>query len=94
MDLNTQEQMKTSIYLGPLDIDYIGKLNNTLDDTINFGFTIVRPIGKFVLWFLKIIHNTLNLNYGICLIIFAVIIQLLLIVHQTPFYISNIIFIL
>ena len=71
------KQMKTSIYLGPLDIDYIGKLNNTLDDTINFGFTIVRPIGKFVLWFLKIIHNTFNLNYGICLIIFAIIIQIL-----------------
>ena len=69
--------INTSVYLGPLDIDHIGALNNTLDETINFGFQIVRPIGKFVLWFLKIIHNTLNLNYGICLIIFAAIIQLL-----------------
>ena len=67
--------INTSVYLGPLDIDYIANLNNTLDDTINFGFKIVRPIGKFVLWFLKIIHNTLNLNYGICLILFAGIIQ-------------------
>jgi len=71
------DQINTSVYLGPLDIDHIGALNNTLDETINFGFQIVRPIGKFVLWFLKIIHNTLNLNYGICLIIFAAIIQFL-----------------
>ena len=71
------QTMNTSLYLGPLDIDHIGPLNNTLDDTINFGFSVVRPIGKFVLWFLKLIHNTLNLNYGICLIIFAGIIQLL-----------------
>ena len=69
--------MNTSVYLGPLDIDHIASLNNTLDDTINFGFKIVRPIGKFVLWFLKLMHNTFNLNYGICLIIFAVIIQIL-----------------
>ena len=72
-----RQSMTTSVYLGPLDIDHIVRLNNTLDETINFGFQIVRPIGKFVLWFLKLIHNTFNLNYGVCLIIFAVIIQLL-----------------
>ena len=71
------DEINTSVYLGPLDIDHIGSINNTLDDTINFGFAIVRPIGKFVLWFLKLLHNTFNLNYGICLIIFAGIIQLL-----------------
>ena len=72
-----RKQINTSVYLGPLDIDYIGPLNNSLDDTINFGFAIVRPIGKFVLWFLKLMHNTFSLNYGICLIIFAFIIQLI-----------------
>ena len=72
-----RQTMNTSVYLGPLDIDHISRLNNTLDDTINFGFKIVRPIGKFVLWFLKLMHNTFNLNYGICLIIFAGIVQFL-----------------
>ena len=71
------QTINSSVYLGPLDIDHIVLLNNSLDDTINFGFKIVRPIGKFVLWFLKLIHNTFNLNYGICLIIFAAIIQVI-----------------
>ena len=72
---NQHSEINASLYLGPLDIDHISLLNNNLDKTINFGFAIIRPIGKFVLWFLKLLHNSLHLNYGICLIIFAIIIQ-------------------
>lgn len=67
--------INASLYLGPLDIDQIEKLNSTLDKTMNFGFSVIRPIGKLILWLLKILHDTTSLNYGFCLIIFAIAIQ-------------------
>ncbi len=43
---------------------------------MNFGFTLIRPIGKAVLWVLKFLHNTLKLNYGFILIIFALLVRI------------------
>jgi len=65
-----------SMYIGPLDIDHISKTNSTLENTMNFGFSLIRPISKGVLWFLKFLHNTFSLNYGIVLILFAVLIRI------------------
>lgn len=65
------------LYLGPLDLDHISKTGTDLDEIMNFGFTVIRPIGKAVLWFLKFLHNTLKLNYGFALIIFAIIVRII-----------------
>ena len=75
-DANT-EKIESRLYFGPLDLDYISKTNTTLDKTMNFGFTLIRPIGKGVLWILKFLHNTLRINYGVVLILFAVIVRIL-----------------
>jgi YidC/Oxa1 family membrane protein insertase len=70
------EKINSRLYLGPLDLERIELTGTTLDKTLNLGFSLIRPIGKGVLWFLKFLHNTLNLNYGFILIIFALLIRI------------------
>ena len=74
--LFTSDQMlSTRIFLGPLDIDYINKLDTTLDRIMNFGWFIIQPFSRGVLWLLKLLHST-GLNYGIILILFAFIVRI------------------
>jgi YidC/Oxa1 family membrane protein insertase len=67
--------ISSRVYFGPLDLDYISLTGTSLDETMNFGFTLIRPIGKGILWFLKFLHNTLKLNYGFVLILFALLVR-------------------
>ncbi|MBT6870160.1 MAG: membrane protein insertase YidC [Candidatus Marinimicrobia bacterium] len=71
------EQINSRLYLGPLDLEKIQLTGTDLDETMNFGFTLIRPIGKAVLWFLKFLHDTLKLNYGFILIIFALVVRVI-----------------
>jgi len=69
--------ISSSIYLGPLDVDYLSQTDATLDASMNWGFAPIRPISKGVLWVLKFMHNKLNLNYGLALLLFAVLVRLI-----------------
>ena len=64
-----------SLYLGPLEYNKIKNLGVQLEEIMNFGWFIVRPISKFVLWALKSMHLYIP-NYGIILIIFSVLVKL------------------
>ena len=72
-----QSEIQADLYLGPLDIDYVLKTNSSLDSSMNWGWAIIRPISKSILWFLKFLHGTLKLNYGFALLLFAVLIRLI-----------------
>ena len=52
-------------YIGPLDVDDISKINESLDLIMNFGWSVIAPFSKAILWFIKLLHNMLNINYGI-----------------------------
>ena len=67
----------SNIYLGPLDVDHIAKTGTNLDAAMNWGFSLIRPISKGILWVLKFIHNTFNINYGLVLLLFAVLVRLI-----------------
>jgi YidC/Oxa1 family membrane protein insertase len=69
--------ISSNIYLGPLDVDHVAKTGTDLDAAMNWGFSIIRPISKGVLWVLKFIHNTFHLNYGFVLLLFAVLVRLI-----------------
>jgi len=69
--------ISSSIYLGPLDVDYLSQTDVSLDASMNWGFAPIRPISKGVLWVLKFMHNKLNLNYGLVLLLFAVLVRLI-----------------
>ena len=60
--------MNVKTYLGPLDIDQINLLDTTLDRIMNFGWYIVQPFSRGILWLLKFLHS-FGLNYGIILIL-------------------------
>ena len=73
--LDVLEKNTVSLYLGPLEYDKIKSLGVQLEEIMNFGWFIVRPISKFVLWALKSMHLYIP-NYGIILIIFSVLVKL------------------
>ena len=78
-DINTYLNPNTinffSFYLGPLEYERIKSLGVGLESTMDFGWAIIRPISKGVLWALKSMHNYIP-NYGIVLIIFSILIKL------------------
>jgi len=76
IELPTDEKVAVSLYLGPLEYDRIKNLNTNLESIMNFGWTIIRPISKGVLWTLKSMHGYIP-NYGVILIIFSIMVKLI-----------------
>jgi len=66
-----------NLYLGPMIIENLKKYNNGLEDAMNFGWSLIRPISKFMLQLLTWIHNVIP-NWGIAIIILSIIIKLVL----------------
>jgi len=65
-----------SLYLGPLEYERIKNLGVNLELVMDFGWAIIRPISKSVLWVLKTM-NTVIPNYGVILIIFSILVKLI-----------------
>ena len=78
-DINTHLSPNTksffSFYLGPLEYERIKGLGVGLELIMDFGWAIIRPISKGVLWALKSMHSYIP-NYGIVLIIFSILVKL------------------
>ncbi|MBC8465658.1 membrane protein insertase YidC [bacterium] len=73
----------TRIYLGPIDDDLLITIDPTLKQAMSMGVgvgfidTIIRPISNLVLWSLKKLHKVVP-NYGICIIIFSIIVKIVI----------------
>jgi YidC/Oxa1 family membrane protein insertase len=65
-----------TLYLGPLAYFIIRDLDVDLERTMNLGFSLIRPISKLVLVTLVFFHKYIP-NYGVVLILFAIIIRIL-----------------
>ena len=72
----SSRQSSLRIYLGPLEYDRIKTAGAGLDQVMNFGFSLIRPISKGVLWLLKKMKLYVP-NYGIVLILFSVMVKVL-----------------
>jgi len=66
-----------SLYMGPLEYNRIRALGLDLEKTMDLGWTVIRPLGRFVTWSLTKMHNVIP-NYGIVVILFAVLVKILL----------------
>ena len=64
------------LFFGPLDIDHINTLDTTLDRIMNFGWFIIQPFSRGILWLLKSLHG-FGINYGIILILFAFLVRVI-----------------
>ena len=74
LEFKNKNNISVSQFLGPLDVDHILKTNTYLDRVMNFGWVVVQPISRSILWLLKALHG-LGLNYGVVLIVFALLIR-------------------
>ncbi len=73
---NSQAPSLVNLYLGPLEYQRVKGLGVDLDKVMNFGWSFIRPIAKGVLYLLSKMHKSIP-NYGIVLIIFAVLVKIL-----------------
>ncbi len=73
---DARQPVKMTLYLGPLSYNIIKGLEVDLERIMNFGFSLIRPISKGVLYALVFLHDYIP-NYGVVLILFAVIIRVL-----------------
>ncbi|MEE8437025.1 MAG: membrane protein insertase YidC [Candidatus Neomarinimicrobiota bacterium] len=74
---NINTENKYRLYLGPLDFKLVSDLGVDLEKAIDFGWSPLRPVGKLIIWSLKILHKAIP-NYGVVLIIFSVLLKILL----------------
>ena len=71
-----RNQFEITQFFGPLDVDYIDSANTYLDYVMNFGWLPIQPFSRAVLWLLKFLHG-FGLNYGLILILFALLIRII-----------------
>ena len=71
-----QGLLNFTTYLGPLDVDWVNKFNPEVQLIMNFGWSIIQPFSKLVLWLLKIMREALGINYGVILILFALLMRI------------------
>ncbi|NQU05393.1 MAG: membrane protein insertase YidC, partial [Calditrichaeota bacterium] len=63
------------VYIGPIDYELLEGVEPTLRRTMNWGWAIIAPFSKAVLWSLKKLHGFIP-NYGICIILFSILIKI------------------
>jgi len=65
------------VYIGPLDYDIVKRLGVGLDGIMNFGWKIIQPFSKLVLWTFKLLHDFIP-NYGLVIIVFSLLVKIVL----------------
>ncbi len=68
--------VETLLYLGPIDYSILREYEAGLEGMMDFGFSIIKPISKFVLNLFTFLHEYIH-NYGLVLIIFSILVKLL-----------------
>ncbi|MFL2995218.1 MAG: membrane protein insertase YidC [Candidatus Neomarinimicrobiota bacterium] len=76
VSLKSNKIANISLYLGPLEYERIKNLGVNLESIMDFGWAIIRPISKSVLWVLKSMNKVIP-NYGVILIIFSILVKLI-----------------
>jgi len=77
LTLNASSENAVKIYLGPLDYSIIKGLAPNFEHFMNFGFSLIRPISKGILWLFTKMHLFIP-NYCWVLIIFSVLLKIVL----------------
>jgi YidC/Oxa1 family membrane protein insertase len=70
-------KQKFTLYIGPMDSKNLSELNVGLEETMNWGWIVVKPFSIGTLWLFKLLHQFIP-NYGLVIIVFAVIVKIVL----------------
>ena len=68
--------VSSRLFLGPLDYNTLTLENAGLENAISFGWTIIHPFSKGILFVLMFLKKYIN-NYGLVLILFSIIIRII-----------------
>ncbi|MCX7835778.1 MAG: membrane protein insertase YidC [bacterium] len=74
---NLEYQYTTRVFWGPLKQSYVSSFAENLDIVMNWGWAIIRPISKGVLWILTTLYSVIP-NYGLVILVFTIIIKIVL----------------
>ncbi len=77
MSLPKTSKLSTKLYIGPLKQSLLKEVDENLDNIMSFGFTLIRPISRGVLWLFTNMYKVIP-NYGFVLIIFSILVKVLL----------------
>ncbi len=76
---NAENKINSTIYLGPQNYKLLQNTGVDLEDAMNWGIKVIRPISKYIiLTSLTFLHKPFNLftvNYGVVLILFAFLVR-------------------
>ncbi len=70
-------ESRVQVYWGPIKKKNLEFYNVGLEETMNWGWTIVRPFSLSVLWLLLFFGKFIS-NYGIVIILFSIIVKVVL----------------
>ena len=74
--INGWPRTDLTLYMGPLSYSEIKGMDVEMERIMNFGFALIRPFSKGILWMLVALHNYIP-NYGVILILFALGVRIL-----------------
>ncbi len=66
-----------TVYWGPIRLQELRVVHAGLEETMNWGWTIIRPFSRLTLWALTALHSVIP-NYGIVIILFSIMIKVVL----------------
>ncbi len=69
-------RIDTQLYLGPLDYRILKDLDLGLEQYVDFGHKLIRPLSKLIYWMLLTTHKWIP-NYGLVIIILSVVTKVL-----------------
>jgi len=84
---NVAQEDSFLVYVGPLDYEVLRSYDRDFQRMMNFGWKIIRPISKGVLWAFTQIHKYIP-NYGLVLILFGVAVKILVFPLTKKSYVS------
>ncbi len=70
-------ESRVQVYWGPIKKDNLEFFNVGLEETMNWGWQIVKPFSLSVLWLLQQLGKIIS-NYGIVIIIFSILVKVVL----------------
>ncbi len=70
-------ESRVQVYWGPIKKDNLEFFNVGLEETMNWGWQIVKPFSLAVLWLLQQLGKFIH-NYGIVIIIFSILVKVVL----------------
>lgn len=65
------------VYLGPLALDNVKALGVGVENIMNWGWDIIKPFSRAVLWALVWLHQFIP-NYGLVIVLFSVLVKIIL----------------